>query len=125
MSDNEISKLAKIADAFLDASGLPLTKTAFGKKVNNALTDEEQDMLGSIFLGALGDALSDDKLNVDRGTLKLAEMFAKVAQRISAEDEAASYIPVAMTTDGTLDELNRAGASTLAKIVTIAREKKL
>lgn len=123
MSDTK--KAAHIADQFLSAVGVIMPECAVGEKIHDAMTERESMKVGMSSLNLLGDMLDGTtNAKVEAKTIRLGEMFAKVAVRIAAEDDAAKLIKRDATDDQTVIDLEQAGAPNLAKLVKIARAAK-
>lgn len=121
MVDEKASKLAEIADEFMEAAGVPFGEGELGDKISDAMTDDEGEIVSEIFVGSLTSAIGGDFNSLDMQTIKLAEIFAVVAVRISLEQEAAVSIPLSKTDGNTVADFEEAEAPALAKLVKIAR----
>lgn len=110
-----LRKLAKLCDEFVTAAGFPLAMSpGLARDVENAMNDRENEKMAAATFGALGG-------DMDNSTIKVAEIFAKVAIRLSRENEAAAFIDVSRTDANTSQELRQNRAPNVAKLVDLAR----
>ena len=120
MTEPVFEQLAEVAEQFLTSAGLPISDKPFAVKINEALTDDEAKVCFDSMMTMLDSDQNHDHIN-EKAAIKIAETFAKVANRIGVQPEAASHIIAPKTHKATADQFDQADAPELAALVRLSR----